>query len=304
MDHLAQTLDLIKKHGWSAVLLRKLSKRPAGTEWEITRDLSRILEHLDQGGNLGLVCGEDSGVMVLDFDNLIFALLLEKELGELRTTVQTGSNKRHCYFPWEPDMPAKIYWGDAIVGEVQRGPRQQVVMPPSTHPDTKQAYRWMDVDFQPLPATWRKYLVAHPRPVSAVPERTVQRPLFVPPSTEGHPIDEWDGPDASELVRRALEQPGARQRRGGVKFQCPGCRNEGRDKSKDNATVFPDGKWGCAIDKRHSRAIGTALGFYFNPPVDAAQAAVEKKLRKGEQIETEDALQEVFEGNLPIVEEK
>ncbi|MGH7393760.1 MAG: hypothetical protein ACREM3_30535, partial [Candidatus Rokuibacteriota bacterium] len=69
----------------------------------------------------------------------------------------------------------------------------------------------------------------------------------------------------AEIDRRraaALQQPGARERGDDVKFQCPQCRAEGHDQHKDNARVFANGKWGCAVDRAHFRAIGEVLGVY------------------------------------------
>jgi AAA domain len=65
------------------------------------------------------------------------------------------------------------------------------------------------------------------------------------------------------LRQAALRQPGGVERAGGmIKFQCPGCRVEGHDEHRDNAGLFPDGKWGCAVDKAHWRAIGEVLGAF------------------------------------------
>jgi hypothetical protein len=66
-----------------------------------------------------------------------------------------------------------------------------------------------------------------------------------------------------------MAQPGARQRTFGVKFQCPACRVlRGRDRHRDNATVFLDGRFGCAQspgDRDHRRAIAEALGVLAEP---------------------------------------
>jgi hypothetical protein len=63
----------------------------------------------------------------------------------------------------EPDLSAKLEWDDVKIGEIQRGPgQQQVVIPPSVHPDTGRRYQWI-VDpitqpIAPLPGEWRAYL--------------------------------------------------------------------------------------------------------------------------------------------------
>jgi hypothetical protein len=98
-----------------------------------------------------------------------------------------------------------------------------------------------------LPVAWRAYLLDTATASAAAIGAQVD-------------ADTWDGPSADELLGRALQQPGARQRRNGVKFQCPGCRAEGHDQHQDNALVRRDGRWGCALDAEHRYAIGVALG--------------------------------------------
>jgi putative DNA primase/helicase len=66
--------------------------------------------------------------------------------------------------------------------------------------------------------------------------------------------------EIATLHAAALRQPGAVQRARGVKFQCPGCRDDGHDQHQDNACLFDDGGFGCAVDTTHWRAIGAVLG--------------------------------------------
>jgi hypothetical protein len=87
-------------------------------------------------------------------------------------------------------------------------------------------------------------------------------PSFIPVSTAGHPEpEEWGGPPIEVLLQRAQQQPGAKVRSRGVKFQCPACDRAGADRSRDNAMVWNDGRWGCCIDPSHRSAIGEVLGF-------------------------------------------
>lgn len=242
------TLRAVEPRGWMIVLLGQLSKRPTGSTWTTTTKPETIRRHLNDGGNIGLVCGPTSGVAVADFDDIQAAREMVRALGRLTPWVRTGSGKIHCYLRWTPGLPAKLRWKGRIIGELQRGPAdaeghnlQQVVIPPSIHPDTRQAYRWL-VDpagetLAPLPEV---YL----------------RELRVPVD---RPARQHDDLDLGDVQRRALEQPGARRRVGGIKFQCPGCRDEGHDKHMDNALLRDDGRWGCAIDPAHRRAIGRVL---------------------------------------------
>jgi hypothetical protein len=192
---------------------------------------------------------------------------MKAELGDLPLTVRTGSGKGHAYVQWEPDLPAKIWWKGVIVGECQRGGGrlQHVVFPPSTHP-TGGKYKWLTdprLEVAELPHAWRDYLMR--RTISAAATATLPAPDFVLPGdtrgTENASPAVWDGPPTNEIIRRALRQQGAVTRGdGGIKFRCLGCEREGRDRHFDNARVGPDGRWGCAVNPEHKRAIAEQLG--------------------------------------------
>ena len=253
MSALDTTILAVIQHKWRIVLLATRSKRPIGNHWRITTDPQEIQQHVVSGGNIGLVCGPDSGVIVLDFDKPGALAEICTELGPILPWVRTGSKKFHVYEKWEDGLPAKIMWHGEKVGEVQRGPSlQHVVVPPSIHPDTGFPYTWLEDPRQPLPVlpnNWRSYLL------SGIPS-------FIPiGDLSGHPEAEvWQGPPVEEILRRAAAQPGAKRRRYGIKFQCPGCAKEGHDRSRDNAIVYDDGRWGCALDPEHRKDIGGALG--------------------------------------------
>jgi hypothetical protein len=70
----------------------------------------------------------------------------------------------------------------------------------------------------------------------------------------------WNGPSAEVMLALAMQQPGAKMRVHGVKFQCAGCLAEGHDKSRDNACVFLDGRFSCAVGgAQHRKAIAEQL---------------------------------------------
>src|SRR5262245_35398727 len=136
MTDAERTLDAIRTRGWHVVLLGHRSKRPQGARWEITQDVARVGRHLEAGGNLGLLCGPQTGVAVLDPDELLPWADMIDTLGQPAAAwSETGSGRLHYYVAWEPDLPAKLEALDGqIIGEVQRGPGlQQVVLPPSVH---------------------------------------------------------------------------------------------------------------------------------------------------------------------------
>lgn len=272
------TMDKMRYHGWTIIKLQPRLKQPvAGVSWITSRDPETVRSWLREGCNIGLVCGPESMVAVADFDDLPAAREMMENLGPLHLTVTTGSGKWHCYLQYEEGLPAKIYWHGVLVGELQRGPRQYVVMPPSVHPSGGK-YEWafgiffkgelIHEDLEPLPETWRKHL------------KSEELPDYVARDRRGQPNeDPWFGPPAEELLTRAMQEPGARRRLKGVKFQCPGCRGEGRDRSRDNAIVYNDGRWGCAVDPSHKRDIGEALGVLVDQKL-AEKVVTDESVRK------------------------
>jgi hypothetical protein len=249
------------------ILLRgKLPVSRAGRHY-ITTDPREIEQHR---GNVGVMAGRFVG---LDFDNPEVMAEMMTALGPLTPTVQTGSGKYHCYLAKpDVDLPRYFFWKEKRGGEIARLESEYLVAPPSIHPETGRPYRWL-VDpresFPALPARWREHLLTNAR--VTLRSSLGDRPAFIPEGdTSGaeFEVTTWDGPPAEELVARALQQPGARRRHFGIKFQCPGCRAEGHDKHEDNATVFNDGRWGCAYDSNHSRAISEVLGVIAPSPVE------------------------------------
>lgn len=170
----ALTLEAIRARGWRVVLLGPRAKRPHTKTWEITADTDRADAHLEAGGNLGLITDENTGVAVLDPDDLPGWADMVDTLGQPGPPwVITGSGRLHYYIQWTDCLPAKLTWRGKIIGEIQRGPGlQQVVMPPSIHPRTGLAYRWITerlgflcapinpvIDPLPsLPGLWLAYL--------------------------------------------------------------------------------------------------------------------------------------------------
>jgi len=234
------------------ILLKPRSKEPqprAGGHW-IASNLSEVQRHLAEGGNIGICAGP---LIILDFDEPGALAEMSAELCPLQPWVRTGSGKTHCYATPMAGLPPKIMWRGARVGEVQRLPTQYVVAPPSIHPSGGR-YEWLvDPVLTPLPGlppAWVEYLAR-----GEVPEYIQEG------DRRGHPEEEaWSGPPPEVILRSAMAQPGARNRGGGIKFQCPQCAADGHDRHMDNAKVFLDGRWGCAYDPTHGRAIGIALG--------------------------------------------
>lgn len=248
-------------------IVKSPGKQPIETSWpKITVTAKQAELHVVQtGGNLGMRCG--SGLVVLDFDDPVAEKEMIEALGPIEPTVITGSGMRHYYFKGGDDLPAKIIWKGKKAGEIQRTNGQQVVCPPSVHPRTKQAYVWAGKpsELTALPAKWDHALRAATVPTAAAITNAPDIPDYIRTDDKrGHEADgsAWDGPTAEVILDAASKQPGARRRGGGWKFQCAGCAAEGHDKSRDNAVVRDDGRWGCALDPRHKFDIRKQLGIH------------------------------------------
>jgi hypothetical protein len=170
------TIAAVRAHRWQVVRLAARSKRPIGKTWEVTRDGDQVARWIADGDNVGLVCNEDTGVAVLDPDEMQGWAEMLDELGlPSLPWVITGSGRLHYYVRWAGDLPAKLTWRGTIIGEIQRGPgQQQIVLPPSVHPTTGIRYRWVTERLgflcEPinpsgllpaLPGLWLAYLRSH-----------------------------------------------------------------------------------------------------------------------------------------------
>jgi hypothetical protein len=153
---LDRTLAAMQAHGWEIVRLR--GKKPIGKHWEITKDPDEVARWVAGGDNIGLVCHERTGVAVLDPDQMLPWADMVDQLGQpCAPWVITGSGRLHYYITWTDGLPAKLTWGldehgkHPVIGELQRGNtirgrsegQQLVVLPPSRHPTTGLAYRWI-----------------------------------------------------------------------------------------------------------------------------------------------------------------
>lgn len=169
------TVAAVRAKGWEVVKLRAREKKPAGLKWETTQDADRVATWIAAGFNIGLVCHQRTGVAVLDPDRLEWADMIDTLGQPSLPWMVTGRGRLHYPVVWEPNLPAKLEWKGEVIGEIQRGAgQQQVVLPPSVHPDTGLHYHWITEALLPtllcepirpvtdplprLPALWLGYL--------------------------------------------------------------------------------------------------------------------------------------------------
>lgn len=142
------------ERGWALTPLR--GKIPKVTEWQ--KQPAPTLEQVERwakDGNVGLRCGQISGVYVVDEDTRKGGAFHDPPT---TPTVLTGGGGKHYYF----EHPGDGFLGNSAskIGPHidTRGDGGQVVFVGSVHPETKQAYRWApglspdEVPLAPLPA--------------------------------------------------------------------------------------------------------------------------------------------------------
>jgi putative DNA primase/helicase len=186
---------------WKVFPLQVRSKVPATAHGfhDASADVDAIREAWgERDYNIGLACGPDSGVFVLDVDadppkggGLTGPEALERleaMHGELPPTmrVNTGNAGWHLYFNFPKDRVlrnrARIHLDGEKTGLDCRAEGGYVVLPPSIHPDTGETYRWqMDRRTIYDAPEWLLDLLDPPKKVAApAPSRPVETRAVAP----------------------------------------------------------------------------------------------------------------------------
>jgi P4 family phage/plasmid primase-like protien len=107
-------------------------KRPLIKGWQALKETpSNINTYIDNGCNLGLVCGKVSNVTNLDFDNFLFLDQVFNGAGELETLrCKRTEGRGHTYFKYNPNLPASKHH-DLGIEVLSDG--NNAVIPPSIH---------------------------------------------------------------------------------------------------------------------------------------------------------------------------
>ena len=95
-------------------------------------------------GNVGIVTGKGSGLVVVDLDSSTEILWVVKRFGNTPFIVQTGKQGFHFYYRY-PGSKARIGNRVRLCGRQidLRADGGYVVAPPSIHPETGKTYRWV-----------------------------------------------------------------------------------------------------------------------------------------------------------------
>ena len=108
----------------------------------------RLQEHLQRGGNYGVVGGY--GIVILDADTPELQQLIEEKLPPTFTVLSPGSKGNHCYYRCSLERPIRLRDKNKInVGDVQ-GLGKMVVGPCSIHPNGGVYKVIKDIDFAPI----------------------------------------------------------------------------------------------------------------------------------------------------------
>ncbi|VVB86214.1 Uncharacterised protein [uncultured archaeon] len=115
-------------------------KRPLLSAWqELTHTPEDIGAHIKKGGNIGLVCGCVSGVIVLDFDSMLFYKTIFPD-GSNTLESQRIEGRRHVYLKYHPSLTSK---SDKHLKIELQSDKRNLVLPPSIHAEG-QTYDWIN----------------------------------------------------------------------------------------------------------------------------------------------------------------
>lgn len=137
-------LAALLEHGAAVVKVAKGDKRPLGNAWNTlaTTMADVIGEWLDQGYNLGLLCGA-GGIIDVEYDDeLGRQTLASMGLLDIETPTWASGRGEHRLFRLADPLPA-IGWRKVGGAEIRLGGKPaQSVLPPSVHPSGR-PYAWL-----------------------------------------------------------------------------------------------------------------------------------------------------------------
>jgi len=123
--------------GIKFVLIEKGGKKPFQKEWQkkiISFSNPELIDHINNGGNYGVMGGGIFNLLIVDFDN---EKIQEELLPKLPKTftVKTGRGLLHKYFKSDKSLSFKIFDEDMNTLLDVQGDGKQVVGPESIHPN-------------------------------------------------------------------------------------------------------------------------------------------------------------------------
>lgn len=143
-----QLPERLKQRGIRFVLLERQGKKPFQQSWQnkiVEFDCPELLNHLQNGGNYGVLGGGEKKLILVDFDNEQIEKELIKKLPET-FTVKTGSGRLHLYYISNECKSFKIFDEDLNTLCDVQGDGKQVVGANSIHPNGNKYELIKDID--------------------------------------------------------------------------------------------------------------------------------------------------------------
>ncbi len=97
---------------------------------------------IDNDYNIGLVCGKESGIMVVDYDHELFWENITKDLGSFTLRAHRTSGRGHVYCKYNPVLKSQKHH---ILGIEVLSDGSNAVLPPSIH-ESGDVYAWTNPD--------------------------------------------------------------------------------------------------------------------------------------------------------------
>lgn len=137
--------DALAAAGALFVRLARREKRPLGAAWQTraTGDVEAVDAWLASGHNVGVLLGQASGMIDIEFDIDEGRQILEAAgIAAMVTPTWRSARGEHRLFRWEPWMPATAAMKAGGIELRIGGRAAQSVLPPSRHP-TGTRYEWI-----------------------------------------------------------------------------------------------------------------------------------------------------------------
>ncbi len=137
----AQAVAELKGRGF--VLHPLKGKIPIMKRWqELTATPDDIDNHIENGGNVGAVCGKASNITAIDLDSMLFASEIFNGAKIETLCAERIEGRGHVYFKYNPNLPASKHHtlGIEILSD-----GNNIVLPPSKHP-SGDVYHWKNPD--------------------------------------------------------------------------------------------------------------------------------------------------------------
>ncbi len=128
---------ILQQRGINFVLVEKQGKKPFQLEWQkkkIEFDNQELLQHINNGGNYGVMGGGEKNLIIIDFDDIILQEQIVPKLPKT-FTVKTGTNKLHKYFTTDKPECFKIFNEHTETLADIQGEGKQVIGAGSIHPN-------------------------------------------------------------------------------------------------------------------------------------------------------------------------